>query len=204
MEFHEKLQHLRKQKELTQEQLAQLLFVSRTAVSKWESGRGYPNLESLKAISKLFSISIDELLSNDELIQLAETENRANLRRTSGLVFGVLDLMVLAFLFMPLFGQREEGYIRAVTLLGYTEGAELLRRCYLLFLLGIPALGAAELAFELTDHEKGLRMGKVCSLALCSTAILLFALSRQPYVTAFLFLLFVVKVVLILQENRAG
>ena len=65
MEFHEKLQQLRQQKDLTQEQLAQQLFVSRTAISKWESGRGYPNLESLKGISKLFSVSIDELLSND-------------------------------------------------------------------------------------------------------------------------------------------
>ena len=51
MEFNEKLQQLRKQKGLTQEQLAEALFVSRTAVSKWESGRGYPNIESLKAIA---------------------------------------------------------------------------------------------------------------------------------------------------------
>ncbi|MBE6776011.1 MAG: MATE family efflux transporter [Ruminococcaceae bacterium] len=49
MEFNEKLQELRKQKALTQEELAEKLFVSRTAVSKWESGRGYPNIESLKA-----------------------------------------------------------------------------------------------------------------------------------------------------------
>lgn len=42
MEFHEKLQELRRQKGLTQEELASQLFVSRAAVSKWESGRGYP------------------------------------------------------------------------------------------------------------------------------------------------------------------
>ena len=62
MEFNEKLQQLRKQKNLTQEQLAEQLFVSRTAISKWESGKGYPNIESLKNISKFFSVSIDELL----------------------------------------------------------------------------------------------------------------------------------------------
>lgn len=56
MEFHEKLQELRKQKGLTQDQLAEKLYVSRTAVSKWESGRGYPNIESLKAISKYFGV----------------------------------------------------------------------------------------------------------------------------------------------------
>ena len=59
MEFNEKLQYLRKQNQWTQEQLAEQLYVSRTAVSKWESGKGYPNIESLKAISKIFGVSID-------------------------------------------------------------------------------------------------------------------------------------------------
>ena len=52
MEFNEKLQQLRTGKNLTQEQLAEQLYVSRTAISKWESGKGYPNIESLKCISK--------------------------------------------------------------------------------------------------------------------------------------------------------
>ena len=55
MEFNEKLQELRKSRGLTQEELAKELFVSRTAVSKWESGRGYPNIDSLKEISRFFS-----------------------------------------------------------------------------------------------------------------------------------------------------
>lgn len=63
MEFGEKLQELRKDRGLTQEELAESLFVSRTAISKWESGRGYPNIESLKEISKFFSVSIDDLFT---------------------------------------------------------------------------------------------------------------------------------------------
>ena len=59
MEFHEKLQSLRKQKGLTQEELAAFLFVSRAAVSKWESARGYPGIDSLKALAKFFGITID-------------------------------------------------------------------------------------------------------------------------------------------------
>ena len=54
-EFYEKLQELRKQKGLTQEELAEALYVSRTAISKWESGRGYPNIDSLKGIASYFS-----------------------------------------------------------------------------------------------------------------------------------------------------
>ena len=72
MEFNEKLQELRKQRGLTQEELAELLYVSRTAISKWESGRGYPNIDSLKAISKYFSVSLDELLSSDAILTIAE------------------------------------------------------------------------------------------------------------------------------------
>ena len=56
MEFNEKLQQLRKQKGITQEELAESLYVSRTAISKWESGRGYPNIESLKAIARFFGV----------------------------------------------------------------------------------------------------------------------------------------------------
>ena len=78
MEFHEKLQELRKSRGLTQEELAEALFVSRTAISKWESGRGYPSIDSLKEISRYFSVSIDDLLSGEQLIIIAEKENKSN------------------------------------------------------------------------------------------------------------------------------
>ena len=76
MELNKKIQELRKRKGLTQEELAEVLFVSRTAISKWESGRGYPNIESLKAISKFFGVTIDELLSGDELLTIAEKDTK--------------------------------------------------------------------------------------------------------------------------------
>ena len=201
MEFGEKLQQLRKQKNLTQEQLAERLFVSRTAVSKWESGRGYPNLESLKCISRVFSVSIDELLSNDELIELAETENRSQLSRVSGLVFGALDLISAAFLFMPLFGQQEGTDIQAVTLSALTGVSHLLRTLYWVVLIMIPLSGLFQIVVELIGNGRGLRLHKLCPMALHAAAVLLFAISRQPYITAFLFLLFLVKVVLMTQEN---
>lgn len=74
MDFNEKLKYLRKNKKWTQEELPQKLFISRTAISKWESGRGFPNIESLKAISQVFDLSIDELLSNSELMSIAEKD----------------------------------------------------------------------------------------------------------------------------------
>ena len=67
MNFGEKLKKLRKDNGLTQEQLAEKLYVTRTAVSKWETGNGYPAIDSLKMISELFGISIDELISDGDV-----------------------------------------------------------------------------------------------------------------------------------------
>lgn len=97
MELSEKLQELRKEKGLTQEELAEALFVSRTAISKWESGRGVPNIESLKAISKFFSVSIDELLSGEEILKIADEDNKQKEKHTRDLVFGLLDCSLIMF-----------------------------------------------------------------------------------------------------------
>jgi len=74
MEFCEKLQKLRSDEGMTQEELAEKLFVSRTAISKWESGRGYPSIDSLKAIAKHFHVTIDELIGTEEIATLAEQD----------------------------------------------------------------------------------------------------------------------------------
>lgn len=92
MEFNQKLQVLRKQQNLTQEELAKKLYVSRTAISKWESGAGYPSIDSIKLISKFFSISIDELFSSDSLIDIAEKENKNNIQTIYNFLYCFLDL----------------------------------------------------------------------------------------------------------------
>ena len=77
MEFSEKLQELRKNRSMTQEELAEALYVSRTAISKWESGRGYPSIDSLREISRYFGVTIDELICPDEILSVAENEKKA-------------------------------------------------------------------------------------------------------------------------------
>lgn len=66
MTFAEKLKSIRKQAGMSQEQLAEKLGVSRQAVTKWENDAGIPDIENIMAISALFDISIDELLSNEK------------------------------------------------------------------------------------------------------------------------------------------
>ena len=65
MTFAENVKMLRKQAGMSQEQLAEKLGVSRQAVTKWETGAGIPDIENIMAISMLFDISIDDLLSNE-------------------------------------------------------------------------------------------------------------------------------------------
>ena len=62
MSFGEKLRLVRKDRNITQEALAELLNVSRQAISKWESDNGYPETEKLLLISKTLNISIDYLM----------------------------------------------------------------------------------------------------------------------------------------------
>lgn len=64
MDFNNKLYELRKQKGLSQEELANRLNVSRQTISKWEVGDSSPDMEKLVAISDLFGISLDELVLN--------------------------------------------------------------------------------------------------------------------------------------------
>ncbi len=63
--INEQIKHLRKSNNLTQEELAEKLNVSRQAITKWESGLGTPDISNLEAIAKLFGVSIDELLNNE-------------------------------------------------------------------------------------------------------------------------------------------
>ena len=119
MEFHEKLQELRKSKGLTQEELSEHLFVSRTAISKWESGRGYPSIDSLKQISRYFSVSIDELLSSEKLIDLVENENIIHRQLTSNQIFAISDLLSFLLIFLPLYPKSINDYIYSVNLYHY-------------------------------------------------------------------------------------
>ena len=63
-----RIKYLRKAKNLTQEQLAEKLDVTRQTISNWENGKFYPDIDALVKISKCFNISLDDLLSYDNKV----------------------------------------------------------------------------------------------------------------------------------------
>ena len=199
MEFNEKLQELRKQKGLTQEELAAALFVSRPTISKWESGRGYPSIDSLKAIAKFFGITIDALLSGEELLTIAEEDTRQKKRHFYDLVFGLLDCSTALFFFLPLFGQEVHAATQSVSLLSLTGPAPYLRIAYLIVVIEMVAWGISTLALQTCHHPFWLKHKNKLSFAGNAIGALLFIISSQPYAAALLFLFLIIKSLLLIQ-----
>ena len=199
MEFNEKLQELRKQKNLTQEQLAEQLYVSRTAISKWESGRGYPSIDSLKEISNYFLVSLDELLSSEEILTVAQEDSRQKILHFRDLVFGLLDCSLAMFLFLPFFGQKEADVIREVSLLSLTKTAPYIKIPYLIIVMALVIFGI--LTLTLQNYKASFWMnykGKV-SLGLSTFGSLLFMMSLQPYAAVFTFLFLGIKALMLIK-----
>ena len=197
MEFHEKLQELRKHTGLTQEEVATALFVSRTAISKWESGRGFPSIDSLRMIAKFYSVSIDELLSTDQALTIAEENQRISRGNLLRLTYSLLDAGTIMFLFLPFFGQSIDGTVIAAPLLSLTHVATNTKILYMITVLSIAALGYITLIFRL-------RQQFLYKLSFCLgiVGVLVFIISPQPYAAATLFVFLLVKLQLLTKVLR--
>jgi len=194
MEFNEKLQELRKQKGMTQEELAGALYVSRAAISKWESGRGYPSIDSLKALAAFFEITIDELLSGEALLTAAESEIKQQKKHFLSLAVGLLDLSAVLLLFLPFFGQRANGVLQAVPLLSLTGISAWLKAVSVVVVMAIAALGVLSLALRRQYCNQ-------ISFVTNTAGVLLFIISRQPYAAVFLFALLAIKTFLLFKQR---
>ena len=200
MEFGEKIQKLRNEKKWTQEQLAEKLYVSRTAVSKWESGKGYPNIDSLKDIAKLFNKTIDELLSSEEIIDIAKKENTTNIKRTNNLIYGLLDIISILFIFLPLYAQKTESFVYSVSLMSTNDISNIIKISYIVILLILSLIGIAELILNFIDNRRTQRIVNIISLIVESISILFFAMSRQTYLTTIIFIILVIKITVIIKN----
>ena len=96
MKFNEKLQQLRKNKGITQEELAQVIYVTRAAVSKWERGVGIPSKESLKLLCEFFNVKPEELLDSYELID-ENQKNKKSKKKLTILFTSIIALLAILF-----------------------------------------------------------------------------------------------------------
>ncbi len=202
MEFNEKLVQLRKSRNLTQDELAEALYVSRAAVSKWESGRGLPSIDSLKDIAKFFSVSIDELLSGEKLLSLAEKENSSNTRKICNIIFGIADLLSFVLFVLPLYPSTVDGYVYSVSLLSYTETSKINIAVYWVLFALLVLSGAVKLIFAKLKAEKCSKASAYVSLVISMVTVLFLALTREAYALVVVFLLFVIKVTVLINQIK--
>ena len=202
MEFHEKIQELRKNRGLTQEELASALYVSRTAISKWESGRGYPNIDSLKDISYFFDVSIDDLLSSEKLLTIAQKENKLNIQNMCDLIFGIVDVFSILLILLPLYPNTINSYIYCVNLFEYLETTSFNISLYWIMYSSLILLGIMKVLFTKFRFDSYNKILTYISLIISIILVLFLALTRVVYAIVLAFILLIIKGILLIKSIK--
>ncbi len=201
MEFSEKLQELRKSRSMTQEELAEALFVSRTAISKWESGRGYPSIDSLKEISRFFSVTIDDLICSEEMITVAENDKKEFVSKYVSLICSVMDILLAILLFIPAFGNGQDSS-ETVALFGLT-GIRFGVKTVFIVIITITILnGICGVIIANFNKSVWNRHRLITGVALSILAVIVFIATRQPYAGIVCFAFLVIKGFLIAKVKQ--
>ena len=201
MEFSEKLQELRKSRSMTQEELAEALFVSRTAISKWESGRGYPSIDSLKEISRYFSVTIDELICSDEMIALAENDKKEFVFKYVSLICNALDILLAILLFIPTFGNGSDSS-ETVSLFGLTEISPWVKTVFIVIISITILNGICGVIIANLNKPVWSRHRLVTGVVLSILIVIVFIATRQPYAGIVCFAFLVIKGFLIAKVKQ--
>lgn len=105
MKFNEKLVMLRKQHNLSQEQVAEKLGVARQTISKWELGETTPEMDKLIIMSELYNITLDELMKEENEGKVANDPNNTNSQKLAGMTIKILKgigifILIVAILYV--------------------------------------------------------------------------------------------------------
>ena len=200
MELCEKIRKIRNDNKLTQEQFAEKMLVSRTAVSKWENGTCYPSIDSLKYMSQIFKISLDKLLSNEEILEIAKIENQSNISKYNSLLFCLLDIIRIVFIFLPLYSYKTNDFIYSVSLFNSNDLNSTLKIIFMLIFIIFLSLGIIELIFNYKGNNRFLNK---ISIFLDVTSIFLLLFTKQPYVIALMFVIFIIKAIMLANVNKS-
>ena len=192
MEFNQKLQEFRRQRGITQEELASELYVSRTAISKWELGKGYPSIDSLKAIAKFYHLTLDELLSSSEIVEIAEEDEKQKKSRLKDIVFGLVDISILLLAFLPIYALRIGDTVSSVSLFSLDISAYL-KVLYYFSIFTLSIFGVIELSLQSVKSRVWSKIKLISSILLGVVAVFMFTISLQPYPAILAFLLLSIK-----------
>ena len=201
MEFNEKLQELRKSRSLTQEELAEALFVSRTAISKWESGRGYPSIDSLREISRYFSVTIDDLICSEEMISVAENEKKEFADKSLSLICNAMDILLAILLFIPAFGNGPESS-ETVSLFGLTGITPWVKTIFVVIIATAILNGICGVIIANFNKPVWNKHRLITGVILSILTVIVLIATKQPYAGIVCFALLVIKGFLIIKVKH--
>ena len=200
MELCKKIKKIRSDNKLTQEQFAEKMLVSRTAVSKWENGTCYPSIDSLKYMSKIFNVSLDKLLSSEEMLEIAYMENKNSIFKYNSFLFCLLDVVRIIFIFLPLYSYKTNDFVYSVLLFNSNDLGVLSKIIFMLIFIGFLVLGIIELIFNYNGNNSFLNKISMF-LDIISIFVLLF--TKQPYIIALMFVIFIIKIIMLANVNKS-
>jgi len=201
MEFNEKLQELRKSRSLTQEELAEALFVSRTAISKWESGRGYPSIDSLREISRYFSVTIDDLICSEEMISVAENEKKEFADKSLSLICNAMDILLAILLFIPAFGNGPESS-ETVSLFGLTGITPWVKNVFIVMIATAILNGICGVIIANFNKPVWNKHRLITGVILSILTVIVLIATKQPYAGVVCFAFLVIKGFLIIKVKH--
>jgi hypothetical protein len=155
----------------------------------------------LKAIAKFFSLTVDNLLSADEALTIAEADNKRKEKRFRDLLCGLLDISIAMLLFLPFFAERVDGEIQSVSLITLGGVQTYLKITYLTMVALTVLMGILTLALQNCQATVWLKCKTAISLALGVVSVLLFIISLQPYATVFAFVLLAIKAFMLIKSQ---
>lgn len=194
-EFGEKLKILRTEKKLTQEQLAEKLFVSRVTVSKWESGRGLPNIDSLKLLADVMQVSVDELLCGSEIICVAQKQIQQSDENFQRFFMALANIMCVLLLFLPLYTDFSDGNFHQVVISNLHTINAFTKIGHYFFDILISTFGLLELVIQNMQSSKNnqaaaknpfFSVWTIISVLITTLALAWNIVTRQMYMSVFL------------------
>ena len=160
-----------------------------------------PNIESLKAIAKFFSVTLDELLSTDEVLTIAEEDSKRKEKHFRDLIYGLLDICIALLVFLPFFAEDADGIIQSVSLIALGGVRSYLKITYLVTVLVTTVMGILTLTLQNCQSAAWVKSKTTLSLALGALLVLLFMISSQPYAAVFAFALLTIKALMLIKHG---
>ena len=146
-------------------------------------------------------MTVDELLSTDEVLTIAEEDSRRKEKHFRDLMYGLLDLCIAMLLFLPFFADKTEEVVRSVSLIALDGVQPYLKIAYFAIVVLSIAIGILTLTLQNCQATAWVKSKTTISLALGAILVLLFMISSQPYAAVFAFVLLVIKALMLIKRQ---